>query len=72
MSKEERKKIWKNIARAFAEYDTRQIEQGLESLENVILSEEEQQIYEQAYAFFMDFAYEEGATFMDEMLQEET
>ena len=72
MSKEERKKIWKNIARAFAEYDTRQIEQGLESLENVILSEEEQQIYEQAYAFFMDFAYEEGAAFMDEVLKEET
>ena len=61
MTEEERKKIWEQIAKAFAEYDTGKIEQGLESLENVILSKEEQQIYEQTYAFFMDFAYEEGA-----------
>ena len=72
VSKEERKSIWEKIARAFAEYDTGQIERGLESLETVTLSEEEQRIYEQAYALFMDFAYEEGAAYMEKILKKET
>ena len=72
LTEEERKKIWEQIAKAFAEYDTGKIEQGLESLENVILSKEEQQIYEQTYAFFMDFAYEEGAAYMEKILKKET
>ena len=72
MSKEERKSIWEKIARAFAEYDTGQIERGLESLETVTLGEEEQRIYEQAYALFMDFAYEEGAAYMEKILKKET
>ena len=72
LTEEERKKIWEQIAKAFAEYDTGKIEQGLESLENVILSKEEQRIYEQTYAFFMDFAYEEGAAYMEKILKKET
>ena len=46
------------------------IERGLETLGQIALPESEQAAYEQTHAYFMDFAYEEGETYLEEFLQE--
>ena len=55
---------------AVASYDTGSIERGLETLGQIALPESEQAAYEQIHAYFMDFAYEEGETYLEEFLQE--
>lgn len=70
MSRDKRQYLWQEIKEAFASYDTGLIERGLETLGQIALPESEQAAYEQTHAYFMDFAYEEGETYLEEFLQE--
>ena len=70
MSRDKRQYLWQEIKEAFASYDTGSIERGLETLGQIALPESEQAAYEQTHAYFMDFAYEEGETYLEEFLQE--
>ena len=69
MSRDKRQYLWQEIKEAFASYDTGSIERGLETLGQIALPESEQAAYEQIHAYFMDFAYEEGETYLEEFLQ---